>query len=40
MTPVFATLRKEGHISASYVDDIYVQGDTKEERQANINELK
>lgn len=37
MKPVFATLRKGGHISASYIDDTYLQGDTKEECQANIN---
>ncbi len=38
MKPVFATLRKKGHISASYIDDTYLQGDTKEECQININE--
>ena len=38
MKPVFATLRKEGHISASYIDDTYLQGDTKEECQINVYE--
>ena len=38
MKPVFSTLRKEGHISASYIDDTYLQGDTKEECQINVYE--
>ena len=38
MKPVFSTLRKEGHISASYIDDTYLQGDTKEEFQVNVHE--
>ena len=38
MKPVFSTLRKEGHISASYIDDTYLQGDTKEECQVNVHE--
>ena len=35
---MFATLIKKGHISAAYIDDTYLQGDTKGECQANINE--
>ena len=38
MKPVFSTLRKEGHIAASYIDDTYLQGDTKEECQVSVHE--
>ena len=38
MKPVFATLCKKGHILASYIDDTYLQGDTKEECQINVRQ--
>ena len=34
--PVYATLRKQGHLNVGYTDDSYPQGDTIHECQTNI----
>ena len=37
LKPVFGHLRNQGHVSAIFVDDSYLQGDTKHECMNNIN---
>ena len=37
LKPVFGHLRNQGHISVIFVDDSYLQGDTKHECMNNIN---
>ena len=36
LKPVFGHLRQEGHLSVIFVDDSYLQGDTKQECMNNI----
>ena len=36
LKPVFGHLRQEGHLSVIFVDDSYLQGDTKQECLNNI----
>ena len=38
MKPVFATLRSKGHISSSFLDDCYLQGQTFEECSKNVQD--
>ena len=38
LKPVYATLRKEGHLNVGYIDDSYLQGDTIQECQPNITD--
>lgn len=38
LKPVYATLRKEGHLNVGYIDDSYLQGDTIHECQTNITD--
>ena len=33
--PVYSTLHNQGHISMGYIDDSYLQGDTKDECRMN-----
>lgn len=40
MKPVFAHLRSAGHMSVSFIDDIYLQGDTIARCKQNILETK
>ena len=35
LKPVYATLRKQGHLNVGYIDDSYLQGDTIHECQTN-----
>ena len=37
MKPVFQTLRQQGHISSSYIDDCYLQGETYTEYATNVD---
>ena len=37
MKPPFSTLRKQGHLSVAFVDDSYLQGNTKAQCQENIS---
>ena len=37
LKPVFGHLRNQGHISVIFVDDSYLQGDTKHDCMDNIN---
>ena len=37
LKPVFGHLPNQGHISVIFVDDSYLQGDTKHECMNNIN---
>ena len=37
MKPVFQTLRKQGHMSSSYIDDCYFQGQTYNECADNVD---
>ena len=37
LKPVFGHLHNQGHISVIFVDDSYLQGDTKHEHMNNIN---
>ena len=37
MKPVFQTLRKQGHMSSSYIDDCYLQGETYNECADNVD---
>ena len=39
LKPVFGHLRNQGHISVIFVDDSYLQGDTKHECMSNINAI-
>ena len=36
LKPVYSTLHHQGHISMGYIDDSYLQGDTKDECRCNI----
>ena len=36
MKPALSTLRKKGHISAAYIDDTYLQGESKQECKNNV----
>ena len=36
LKPVYATLRRAGHTNVGYIDDHYLQGDTKDECSSNI----
>lgn len=36
LKPIFAVLRKSGHQSVIYIDDIYLQGDTIELCNQNV----
>jgi hypothetical protein len=38
MKPVYATLRAQGFLSASFIDDCYLQGDTYDDCLRNVNE--
>ena len=38
LKPVYATIRKEGHLNVGYTDDSYLQGDTIHECQTNITD--
>lgn len=38
LKPVYATIRKEGHLNVGYTDDWYLQGDTIHECQTNITD--
>ena len=38
LKPVYATLRKAGHANVGYIDDQYLQGDTKQECLSNIGD--
>ena len=38
LKPVYATLRAAGHLSAAFIDDSYLQGDSHEECQQNIDD--
>ena len=40
MKPVFATLRLQGHLSSSFIDDIYLQGDSSAECENNVLNTK
>ena len=37
MKPVFKTLREQGHMSSSYIDDCYLQGETCNECADNVD---
>ena len=37
LKPVYATLRSHGHVSFGYIDDSYLQGDSVEECQTNVD---
>ena len=36
LKPVYSTLHNQGHISMGYIDDSYLQGDTRDECRLNI----
>lgn len=36
LKPVYSTLHNQGHISMGYIDDSYLQGDTRDECRCNI----
>ena len=38
LKPVYATLRQKGHLNVGYIDDSYLQGDTREDCQANVTD--
>jgi len=38
LKPVYATLRKQGHLNVGYIDDSYLQGDTIQECQTNVTD--
>lgn len=38
LKPVYATLRKKGHLNVGYIDDSYLQGDTVHECQTNVTD--
>ena len=38
LKPVYAIIRKEGHLNVGYTDDSYLQGDTIHECQTNITD--
>ena len=38
LKPVYATLRRAGHVNVGYIDDQYLQGDTKTECRSNIGD--
>ena len=38
LKPVFATLRKKGHLSSVYIDDTYLQGETENDCLKNVTE--
>ena len=38
MKPVFSTLRKDGHINVSYIDDTLLQEETYEACQKNVSD--
>ena len=38
LKPVYATLRQKGHLNVGYIDDSYLQGESVEDCQANIND--
>ena len=38
LKPVYASLRQKGHLNIGYIDDSYLQGDTVEDCQFNIND--
>lgn len=38
LKPVYATLRKQGHLNVGYIDDSYLQGDTIHECETNITD--
>ena len=40
MKPIFANLRRSGHINLSYIDDIYLQSDSYDECLQNVHETK
>ena len=37
---MFQSLRKQGHLSSSYIDDCYLQGDTYDECRQNVIQTK
>lgn len=38
LKPVFKVLREEGHLSSSYIDDCYLQGDSFDECRVNVRD--
>ena len=38
LKPVYATLRRAGHDNVGYIDDQYLQGDTKDECLSNVSD--
>ena len=38
LKPVYATLRKKGHLNVGYIDDSYLQGDTAHQCQTNVSD--
>ena len=40
LKPVFATLRSQGHLSVSYIDDVFLQADTLAKLGTNIRHYK
>ena len=40
LKPVFANLRLKGHMSSSFIDDVYLQGNTYEECTQNVEETR
>ena len=38
LKPVYATLRQNGHLNVGYIDDSYLQGESIEDYQANIDD--
>ena len=38
LKPIYATLRRKGHLNVGYIDDSYLQGDTVHECNDNIND--